>query len=57
VLSLVTFLVQREVLRMFNRRKEKVWKSMTVEERAAYQADNETREREGNKRLDFRFKY
>ncbi len=57
MLSLVTFLVQREVLRMFNRRKEKVWKSMTVEERAAYQADNETREREGNRRLDFRFKY
>lgn len=57
MLSLVTFLVQREVLRLFNRRKEKVWKSMTVEERAAYQADHEMREREGNRRLDFRFKY
>lgn len=56
-LSLVTFIVQREVLRMFNRRKERVWKSITVEERAAYQADKELREREGNRRLDFRFKY
>ncbi|KAF2024942.1 MFS general substrate transporter [Setomelanomma holmii] len=41
-LSLVTFLVQRQVL-------------MTSEEEALYQADVISREEEGNKRLDFRF--
>ncbi len=42
---------------MFNRRKEKAWQAMTVDERAAYQADQGAREKEGNKRLDFRFRY
>lgn len=56
-LSLVTFIIQREYLRLLNRRKEKQWTSMSEQERARYQADTDSREREGNKRLDFRFAY
>lgn len=56
-LSLVVFLAQREFLRWLNRRKEKVWQGMTMVERERYQSDSVEREREGNKRLDFRFKY
>lgn len=56
-LTLVTFVVQREYLRYLNRRKKTVWDSMTVEERLSYQDDREKREKDGNKRLDFRFKY
>lgn len=56
-LTLVTFVVQREYLRSLNRRKKTVWDSMTVEERLNYQDDLEKREKDGNKRLDFRFKY
>jgi hypothetical protein len=40
-----------------NKRKERIWDAMTVEERLAYQNDQEARELDGNKRLDFRFKY
>lgn len=57
VLALATFMVQREYLRYLNRRKNFVWESMTVEERLSYQDDRKERERDGNKRLDFRFKY
>jgi len=49
--------VQRQLLVWLNKKKERVWSTMSVEERAAYQNDNETREEDGNKRLDFRFKY
>lgn len=56
-LSVVVFLVQREWLRMLNRRKERVWETMSAEERLEYQNDNVAREKDGNKRLDFRFKY
>ncbi|KAK8008817.1 hypothetical protein PG991_011368 [Apiospora marii] len=56
-LSLVTFLAQRQYLVHLNKKKEKVWNAMSSEERAAYQADQEAREKEGNKRLDFRFQY
>jgi hypothetical protein len=42
---------------LLNKRKEKVWNQMTVQEEANYQADSVEREKEGNKRLDFRFKY
>ena len=56
-LSLVVFLLQRFYLQILNKRKERLWSRMTVEERAAYQNDNEAREVDGNKRLDFRFKY
>jgi hypothetical protein len=56
-LALVTFLAQRLYLQILNKRKERVWDAMTIEERAAYQNDQESRERDGNRRLDFRFKY
>lgn len=57
VLSLASILVQRQVLRHLNKKKESQWQMMSVEEKAAYQNDTEAREREGNKRLDFRFVY
>lgn len=56
-LSVVTFIVQRQLLVWLNKKKGRAWSTMSVEERAAYQNDNETREEDGNKRLDFRFKY
>lgn len=56
-LSLVTFVVQRKILRMFNCRKDKVWNAMTFSERATYQADHQAREKDGNRRFDFRFRY
>lgn len=56
-LSLVTFVVQREYLRYLNRRKEKEWSQMSKEEQLAYQSDQLEREKDGNKRLDFRFQY
>jgi len=40
-----------------NRRKARVWDAMPKEEKRLYQEDQATREREGNARLDFRFKY
>ena len=55
-LTLVTFVVQSLYLRVLNKRKERIWDAMTVGERAAYQEDRVAREKEGNKRLDFRFK-
>lgn len=56
-LSLVTFIAQREYLRFLNRRKEREWSQMTTEEKMAYQSDQVAREKDGNKRLDFRFQY
>ncbi|KAL2061446.1 hypothetical protein VTL71DRAFT_7719 [Oculimacula yallundae] len=56
-LSLVTFVAQRQWLIVLNKRKEKAWETMTADERSAYQNDIEAREKDGNKRLDFRFKY
>lgn len=56
-LALVTFLMQRWWLIHLNKRKEKVWQSMLVTERMDYQSDMDKREMEGNKRLDFRFRY
>ena len=56
-LSLVTFLVQRLYLGILNKRKEKIWDAMTLDERATYQSDQAARELDGNQRLDFRFKY
>ncbi|KAK5098017.1 hypothetical protein LTS08_006772 [Lithohypha guttulata] len=44
-------------LRWLNRRKERVWSSMSEADKAQYQADNKAREQDGNKRLDFRFAY
>ncbi|THX58734.1 putative MFS transporter [Aureobasidium pullulans] len=56
-LSLVTFIAQREYLRFLNRRKEREWSQMSTEEKMAYQSDQVAREKDGNKRLDFRFQY
>ncbi|KAL4936796.1 hypothetical protein BDV06DRAFT_227555 [Aspergillus oleicola] len=56
-LSLVVFVVQREYLRHLNRQKERQWERLSPEERIDYQANLAQREKEGNKRLDFRFKY
>ncbi|KAL3490710.1 major facilitator superfamily domain-containing protein [Aspergillus germanicus] len=56
-LALVVFVVQREWLRHLNRQKERLWDALSPEERIDYQADLAEREKEGNKRLDFRFKY
>jgi hypothetical protein len=54
-LGVVTFIVQRQVLVRLNRKKQEKWEQMTSEEKALYQADVVAREKEGNKRLDFRF--
>jgi hypothetical protein len=56
-LSLVTFLIQRIYLGILNKGKQNIWDAMTVEEKAAYQNDQEARGSDGTKRLDFRFKY
>ncbi|KAI4594317.1 hypothetical protein KJ359_008340 [Pestalotiopsis sp. 9143b] len=56
-LSLVTFMAQRQYLKHLNKQKERAWEQMSLEERAAYQNDQEAREKDGNKRLDFRFQY
>ncbi|KAH8594418.1 major facilitator superfamily transporter [Bisporella sp. PMI_857] len=56
-LSLIVFVVQRYYLIILNNRKEKIWESMSAEERNVYQNDIEAREKDGNKRLDFRHKY
>ncbi|KKK20444.1 MFS transporter [Aspergillus rambellii] len=56
-LAIVVFVIQRELLRHLNRQKERKWEAMSQEERMVYQSDLAEREKEGNKRLDFRFKY
>jgi hypothetical protein len=54
-LSLITFIVQRQVLVRMNKKKAREWDQMTFEEKQVYQADTIAREQDGNKRLDFRF--
>ena len=56
-LSLVTFVVQRQYLVHLNKQKERVWNALSPEEKIIYQTDVEEREKDGNKRLDFRFAY
>ncbi|KAK0657863.1 major facilitator superfamily transporter [Cercophora newfieldiana] len=56
-LSAVTFVVQRIVLVHLNKKKEEKWQQMSSEEKLVYQNDLASREKEGNKRLDFRFAY
>lgn len=56
-LSLVVFVAQRQYLVHQNQKKERVWSAMSAEEKVTYQTDNEAREVDGNKRLDFRFAY
>ncbi|KAL8344094.1 hypothetical protein RB601_004560 [Gaeumannomyces tritici] len=55
--SLVTFVAQRQILCHLNKKKEEKWSAMSHQERLAYQNDHTAREKEGNKRLDFRFVY
>lgn len=50
-------MAQREFLRHLNRQKERKWQAMSPTERVEYQTDLAEREKEGNERLDFRFKY
>jgi hypothetical protein len=56
-LTLVVLLLQRTWLAMLNKRKQKIWAGMTIYEKAQCQADIEARERDRNRRLEFRFKY
>lgn len=56
-LSLVVFIVQRQYLVFANKKKAKIWDAMSPEEKLEYQTDQEAREKDGNKRLDFRFAY
>jgi hypothetical protein len=56
-LGVATFICQRQYLIYLNKKKERIWSQMTAEEKIAYQDDQEEREKEGNKRLDFRFQY
>jgi hypothetical protein len=54
-LTLVVLLLQRTWLAMLNKREQKIWARMTIDEKAQYQADIEARERDRNRRLKFRF--
>ncbi|KAH7311495.1 major facilitator superfamily domain-containing protein [Stachybotrys elegans] len=56
-LAIVVFIVQRQWLIHLNKRKEREWERMTPEQKVEYQTDKEARERDGNKRFDFRFAY
>jgi hypothetical protein len=56
-LSLVVFIVQRQWLALLNKRKARQWDAMSPEEKVVYQNDQEAREKDGNKRLDFRYAY
>jgi hypothetical protein len=40
-----------------NKAKALVWDAMSQDEKTAYQNDNVARELDGNKRVDFLFKY
>lgn len=57
IAALVVLVGQNQFLRLLNRRKAKVWDNMSEADRAQYYADTKAREQEGNKRLDFRFRY
>jgi hypothetical protein len=56
-LAIVVFIVQRQWLIHLNKVKEREWEQLTPEQKVEYQTDKEARERDGNKRLDFRFAY
>lgn len=56
-LSLVVFVVHRQYLVYLNKQKTREWDAMSPEEKVEYQSDKEAREKDGNKRLDFRFAY
>ncbi|KAK0703885.1 major facilitator superfamily domain-containing protein [Lasiosphaeria miniovina] len=56
-LSLVVFVVQRQILVHLNKKKAEQWDKLSPTEQSEYQNDVKAREGEGNKRLDFRFVY
>jgi hypothetical protein len=56
-LTVVVFIVQRLWLGYLNTTKERKWSALSLDEKDAYQANKEEREKDGNRRLDFRFKY
>ena len=56
-LTVLVMLGQRTWLVLLNKRKERIWERMGPEERVSYQKDVLARESEGNKRLEFRFRY
>jgi len=56
-LAIVIFFVQRQYLIRLNKHKETAWETMSTEEKDLYQNDIAAREKDGNKRLDFRFQY
>ncbi|SPO07454.1 related to nicotinamide mononucleotide permease [Cephalotrichum gorgonifer] len=56
-LAIVTFIGQRQWLIRLNEKKRVEWDAMTAEQKLEYQTDQEAREKDGNKRLDFRFAY
>ena len=55
-LTLLVMVGQRAWLMLLNKRKEKVWERMGMEEKLVYQKDTKEREAEGNRRLEFRFR-
>lgn len=55
--ALAILLGQNQFLKLLNRRKERVWDSMSEADKAQYLADTKARQSEGNKRLDFKFRY
>ncbi len=53
----MTILGQRFWLMLLNKRKERVWQAMSPEEQQEYQKNVAAREIEGNRRLEFRYRY
>ena len=56
-LAIATFVAQRQWIIRLNKKKEREWEALTPDQQVEYQTDQEARERDGNKRLDFRFAY
>ena len=56
-LVLVTILAQRFWLMLPNKRKERVWQAMGLDEREECQKDVKIREIEGNRRLEFSYRF
>lgn len=54
-LAVIAIFVQRQWLIKLNKKKRQQWDELTSEQQMAYQMDTEAREKEGNKRIDFRF--
>lgn len=56
-LAIASFVAQRQWVMYLNKKKQEEWGAMTREQQVDYQMDMEAREKDGNKRLDFRFAY